>query len=188
MTETTLIRTLLLCFALVAAPAVAEQWQDGPDSALRFSAVQQQAQFEGGFTRFSARIDFDPAAPAGGSIAADIDLGSVDTQYADRDEYLRGTEWFHIARWPQAQFRADTIRSAGEGFVASGELSLRGVKQPVDLAFTFEQTAAGARFIGSADLLRLDFGVGTGDWADTQWVANEVKVMVDLQLVPVSTP
>lgn len=183
------LRTLLCgCFLLASLPAAATEWQDGPDSSLRFSAVQQGARFEGSFARFAARIDFDPDQPAAGSISADIDLGSVDTQYAERDEYLRDPEWFHIARWPEAQFRATAIEPAAAGFVARGELTLRGVTQPVELPFTFTTTPAGARLEGTASLLRLDFGVGTGDWTNTQWVGNEVQVMVNLQLEPAATP
>jgi polyisoprenoid-binding protein YceI len=172
------------CCLLAAWPAAAAEWQAGAGSTVRFAAVQQGARFEGGFTRFTARIDFDPDQPAAGNIAATIDLGSVDTQYAERDEYLREADWFHIARWPQAEFRATTIAAAATGFVARGELTLRGVTRPVELAFTFTTTPAGARLAGSASLQRLDFGVGSGDWTDTTWVGNEVQVMVDLQLVP----
>ncbi|MEE4186610.1 MAG: YceI family protein [Gammaproteobacteria bacterium] len=184
-----MIKTLLCWWGLLACiPAAAADWEEGPGSTLRFAAVQQGARFEGRFSRFAAHIDFDAAQPGTGSITADIDLGSVDTQYEERDDYLRDPEWFHIARWPQARFRATAIEPADNGFVAHGELTLRGVTQPVDLAFTFTTTATGARLAGTASLQRLDFGVGTGDWADTRWVGNDVQVMVDLQLLPAATP
>jgi polyisoprenoid-binding protein YceI len=175
--------TLAVCMTL-AFTARAEVWQAGAGSTLKFQAVQQRASFEGVFKTFTAQIDFDPADPAAGRIEANIDLGSVDTDYADRDEYLRDTEWFNIMKWPAATFVASDISVTDSGFLARGELSLRGVSQPVEFRFTVGSTPAGARLQGSAKLLRLEFDVGTGDWADTEWVANEVGVTVDLQLVP----
>jgi len=179
----------LLCagWLLVFTSAGAEVWQAGADSTLKFSAVQQGARFEGGFARFSTQIEFDPAEPAAGRISATIDLDSVDTQNPERDDYLREAEWLHIVRWPQARFAADRIRPDGNGYIADGELTLRGVTRPVALRFDWTPTGTGARFTGSADLLRLDFGVGSGDWTDTRWVKNEVQVSVDLQLQPVGT-
>lgn len=177
----------LIALLTLMPPAIAGAWVTESSSTLKFQAVQQNARFEGEFGEFTASIDFDPAAPETGSISASVDLGSVDTNYGERDDYLRGAEWFFIERWPQATFTAATIKADAAGFVAAGKLNLRGIVRPVELRFTFTTTPVGARLTGTADLLRLDFGVGTGDWEDTEWVANEVTVLVDLQLSPAST-
>jgi hypothetical protein len=33
-------------------------------------------------------------------------------------------------------------------------------------------------------LRRLEFGVGQGEWATTEWIGDEVEVRFDLSLVP----
>ena len=38
---------------------------------------------------------------------------------------------------------------------------------------------------GSANLKRLAFGLGQGDWASTEWVGDDVDVRFDLKLAPV---
>ena len=35
---------------------------------------------------------------------------------------------------------------------------------------------------GAADLRRLEFGVGQGEWSSTEWVGDEVKVVFTLRL------
>ena len=38
---------------------------------------------------------------------------------------------------------------------------------------------------GSASLKRLDFGLGQGEWASTEWVGDTVDVRFELKLSPV---
>ena len=171
---------------MVAASAHAGDYQLEPTgSSLKFTAVQQGATFESRFEHFTADIRFDPAQPANGHITARIDLGSVDTGNTERDEVLKTADWFAIGRWPEAVFSAEQIVAAGTGFEARGTLSLRDARQPATLHFTWTPSVEGqpARLVGSATLERLTFGVGQGDWRDTAYVGNTVKVQVDVRLV-----
>ena len=179
----TLTNCIVLNALLLPLASHAGQWTADPAaSRVGFTATQQRAEFSGQFQRFTASIDFDPATPESGSILAMIDLATVDTQYADRDNYLREPEWFHIALFPQAKYTADSIRATASGFEAEGFLSLRGVRQAVPLTFTFEIHDDRARMQGSAKINRLAFGVGQGDWADTGWVGAGIDVSIDLEL------
>jgi polyisoprenoid-binding protein YceI len=155
-------------------------------SSLKFTAIQQGAKFESRFERFTAVVQFDPGRPEAGRITARIDLGSVDTGNPERDEVLKGADWFSLAKWPEALFIADRIVRAGDGYAASGALSLRGVTRPVTLQFRWTPQAGDqpARLAGSAALERLAFGVGQGDWQDTAYVGNGVEVQVDIRLKP----
>jgi len=140
--------------------------------------------FESRFERFTALVRFDPAEPEQGQISARIDLASVDTGNPERDEVLGTADWFNLGKWPEAQFNADQIVRAAEGYAASGTLTLRGVTRPVVLKFRWTPAAgsAAARLVGSAALERLAFGVGQGEWQDTAYVGNPVTVEVDIRL------
>jgi polyisoprenoid-binding protein YceI len=155
-------------------------------SSLTFTAVQQSAKFESRFERFTALVRFDPAQPETGSITARIDLDSVDTGNPERDEVLKGADWFNLSRWPEAVFTAERIVRAGDGYAASGTLALRDVTRPVQLQFRWTPAAMNqpARLVGSVALERLAFGVGQGDWRDTAYVGNGVDVQVDIRLRP----
>ena len=176
-----------ICFTLAcgfAMRASAADYARVPgEGRLGFTAVQQGAEFEGEFERFEARVHFDADALDAAWIEATVETGSVNTRNAERDGYLRTAEWFDVSRWPTAVFRADAVRSTDGGYRASGTLRLRDVTAPIALRFTFvPQPDGGARLAGEATLNRLDFGVGQGDWRDTQWVGAEVEVHVDIPL------
>ena len=178
--------TTVLLWLVLAASAHAGDYQLEPTgSSLKFTAVQQGATFESRFEHFTADIRFDPAQPANGRITARIDLGSVDTGNTERDEVLKTADWFAIGRWPEAVFSAEQIVAVDTGFEARGTLSLRDARQPATLRFTWTPSVEGqpARLVGSATLERLTFGVGQGDWRDTAYVGNTVKVQVDIRLV-----
>ena len=173
--------------AAEAAPTAADTYELEPSgSSLKFTATQQGAKFESSFESFTAVVHFDPAQPETGRIEARIDLSSVDTGNPERDEVLQSADWFNLSRWPEASFSAARIVRAGDGYAASGALSLRGVTRPVTLQFRWTPQAGDqpARLVGSATLERLAFGIGQGDWQDTAYVGNGVAVQVDIRLRP----
>ena len=53
---------------------------------------------------------------------------------------------------------------------------------------TFDDKGGTASLKGTANIKRLDFGVGQGEWKETTWIANEVKVVVDIQAQQASAP
>ena len=78
---------------------------------------------------------------------------------------------------------ADTFTAkGGNKFSGAGKLTLRNVTREVPIEFTFERKSGSAWLKGSAQLKRLDFGVGQGDWKDTENVGNDVKVSFVLLL------
>jgi polyisoprenoid-binding protein YceI len=155
------------------------------DSTLKFTATQQGAAFEGRFERFTASFDLDRANPVAAHIEALIEMDSVDTMYDERDQALRDTDWFDVAHWAEARFVTERIQAVDGGFIADGLLTLRGTTRPVAMAFQLQDLPDGRlRFTGEVPLARLDFGVGQGQWTNTDWVGNNVKVTIDLVLQP----
>jgi polyisoprenoid-binding protein YceI len=57
------------------------------------------------------------------------------------------------------------------------------VTKPVSLDVTFKPQGNGAMLDVAGTVKRLDFGVGTGDYADTSVIGGDVKVTAHLQLV-----
>ena len=66
--------------------------------------------------------------------------------------------------------------------MATGTLSLKGIDKPVELEVSFEPTERGALLDVATTLHRLDFQVGTGDYADTSTIGDEVRVKGHLVL------
>ena len=174
---------------LIAAAAMAAllPCTAGPADAggsLTFEATQAGARFTGRFDRFSADIAFDPADPAACRFVVRIDTASADTRESQRDEVLKGPDFFWVERFPVATFTGSGCRAADGSYALDGELTLRGVKRQVPLRFSYTPGRGAAAMEGTARLSRLAFGVGQGEWQDTAWVGDEVTVRFDLLLSP----
>ncbi len=176
---------LLLAASLLLVPAVyAAEWSVDPESSiLGFSGTAEGMAFEGTFKQFSPKIQFDPADLSSARFEVEIILGSADTNSAERDETLRGSDFFATKRFPSATYTATSFRDLGEGkFAADGSLSLRGAEKPVTLEFSWKSSDGRATLDGSSMLQRLDFEIGTGDWADAATISHEIAVRTHLEL------
>ena len=95
-------------------------------------------------------------------------------------------------RFPGKPKEATQIAKSGNGYVASGKLTIRGVSRDTQVPLTFrtatEQGQSAGYLAGSTTIHRLDFGVGQGDWKSTEWVANDVKVSYSLRLTASGAP
>jgi polyisoprenoid-binding protein YceI len=111
-------------------------------------------------------------------------MNSVDSGDKDRDGTMRGADIFDVAHFPTAHYVTRSVTRTATGFSAVGALTLRGVTKDVPIEFKFAPGAAGAGLSGTAELKRLDFGVGRGDWKSTEWVADAVKIVFSLNLKP----
>ncbi len=185
-----ILSAALLC-SLVALPAHATHFRADPKSStLTFSGSDQGEAFNGRFGRFDAEIAFDPANLPASRFDVSITLASADTQSSERDDMLKGADFFNAAKMPTAHYLATRFRSlGGNRYAADGTLTLRGVTRPVSLSFVWTPGAMPA-LVGDANLNRLDFGVGGGQWADTATIGNAVKVHTALKLVaaPAAAP
>ncbi len=178
------MRLAILALLLCAGAANAADWSMQSGSSLGFVASYQGESFEGRFGKFTPQIRFDPAKLADSRFDVRIALASASTNNDERDGLLKGEDFFATGKWAEARFVADRFRAlGGNRYAADGNLSLRGASKPVTLTFTW---TAGAKPVlaGEATLNRLDFGVGSGDWTDTDLIPNEVKVKTRLVLAP----
>lgn len=178
---------LLLLLASGAAQAGAPCWQLAPEqSALTFTAVQAGAEFTGEFREFTADICFAPDQLADSHFHVTVNPASVATQNSDRDAALVSPDFFFVKEYPRAVFDTQTFQAQDAGtFTSTGQLSLRGVTQEEQLTFHFTIHDDGTVLLeGEASVQRLDYGVGQGDWQDTQWVGNDVRVVFHLKLLP----
>ncbi len=178
--------------ALASPARAASTWVTDPArSRLAFVATQAGGEFEGQFRRFSAAIAFEPGDLAGSRFHVTIDTASADTQDETRDKALIGNDFFASGRWPTATFDATRFTVLPDGrYDALGRLTIRGLGRDVNVLFSFKPAASGrsAVLAGGTTIRRLDFGVGQGEWQDTKWVGNDVRIEFELVLVPGPAP
>jgi polyisoprenoid-binding protein YceI len=172
--------------AVFCGPAWAKPWIiDYAHSRIGFSGMQGDMAFQGAFKSFKADVDFDPAHPETGKIAATIAIAGVSTGDGQRDALLPQSNWFDVDKFPQAQFVSSYIRKTGaDSYAAQGALTIKGITKQIILPFTLKQEGDHWRALGKTALIRNDFHIGIGQWADPQTVGPKVNVTVDLMAKP----
>lgn len=169
-------------FSLAALPALAAPWVIDPSSTLTFSGSQAGDAFTGSFTKFTPVVEFDPAKPEAATMVVTVDMGSATIADRDKQESLPTSDWFHVEQFPTATFTSTRVRAAASAkdFVAEGDLTVRGIRKPVQLAFSFVEHNGTATVDGAVQLKRNDFGVGQGQWTTDEWIAYPVDVKFHL--------
>lgn len=138
----------------------------------------------GRFNTFDGNFTYDDRNPAANRVAVNIDPASIDSNHAERDKHLRGADFLHVERYPDARFESTRWEPKAEGkAVLHGKLTLRGVTRPV----TIEVTEVGAGkdpwggfrrgFEGRTRLTLADFGI---DY-DLGPASREVELMLSIE-------
>lgn len=175
-----------LALAMFASAASAQQVIPA-GSEISFTSRQMGVPVDGQFRKWTASIQFDVKKPEAGKVAFTIDMGSVTLGAADTDAEVIKPDWFHTAKFPQAQFQSTGIKATGKGrYDITGQLSIKGASHPVTVPVALTQTGSGASLrttaTGVFPIKRLAFKIGDGAWGDTSMVADEVQVKFKLQL------
>ena len=167
---------------LVAFPAEAANWNvDYAKSKLGFSVLWSGEPFSANFKSWKAEIEFDPTAPHLARAMVVIDLASESSGEPDFDDGLKGAQGFQVSQFPAARFVTTTFaHEIGAEYVATGNLSIKGITRQVVLPFTLTVNGNTAHMKGTAHIIRNDFGVGTGAWAAPSPVSRDVTVTIDL--------
>lgn len=169
---------------LLAGPAAAAEYVQTTGSTLGFSGKYQGETFNGQFRGFAVVMDFDPARVNPSRLTVVIPMAGASAGNPDYDKELLGESFFNLPKFPQARYIATKFRSmGGNQYAADGILTLRGVSKPVTLNFTW---TAGAKPVltGTAVVKRLDFGVGAGEWKDTDAIPDAIKITTKVVLQP----
>jgi len=155
---------------IATSTSSAPVWTIQPEgSHIRFSAKQEGETFTGEFTEFSGTILFDIDALETSAVDISIPLKSVEAGSQDRNSTLPGKVWFSVKKFKQ-----------DAGFLAKGELILKGKSVPLDLPFDVTIDAGRAVMTGQVVMDRTLWNVGAAPWDTDEWVSREVSL--DLQV------
>jgi polyisoprenoid-binding protein YceI len=147
---------------------------------------------KGHFTKFEGQI-VTAEDPLKSEVTATIDMTSIDTANATRDDHLRTADFFEVEKYPTMSYRSTGIRPDGDGFLMEGKLTLKGVSLPIPLkleinGFGFDpfapDPAAGARagITATGEINRMDFGVSYNGPIPGGGVALGEKVQIILEI------
>lgn len=126
--------------------------------------------------------------PMDSVVQVTVKTASVDTSAEDRDNHLRSEDFFNVEKYPEMTFRSTSIRHlGGPEFVVTGELTIRDVTRPVELAVTFEGVGVnpwGVEVAGvsaRAEVNREDWGLTWNAALETGGVLVGKKVILEIE-------
>jgi polyisoprenoid-binding protein YceI len=156
---------------------------DGVHSTVGFAVPYLAGTFQGTFSDFDARL-------SDGVLRGTAKVGSVQVKDPNLEAHLQGPDFFDAERFPELSFEARDVRRSGDELSISGELTMKGHTEAVEIEGHVNDPApdpyGGERFGVQleATVDRTKFGINwnnplpSGDPA----LSNDVTIIVDLQL------
>lgn len=167
------------------AQAQATNWKiDTNHSSADFSVQNQGSNVVNGrFTKVSGTVAWDDSDVTKSQVQATIDAGSIDTGIAKRDEDLRTTSFFDVARYPTITFKSTSVSGGGNDVMVNGDLTMHGVTNAVTLKVSDIKNKDSKKgktrsFKATTKLKRSDFHVG----AAAGTIADDITITLDIKL------
>lgn len=171
-----------------AAPAAGTWTIDKAHSTVEFVARHLMiTKVRGAFEDYDGTIVVGDD-PTNSSIEVVFEAASITTGSDDRDAHLRSPDFLDAETFGTIAYRADRIESAGDGWVARGELTIKDVTLPVDLPFEFLGVTTDpwgnpkAGFEARAEIDREDFGLTWNVALESGGVLVSKKVAIEIAL------
>ncbi len=189
--------TVVSALAVFLSPALAHgsEWTiDGSHSSAQFAVRHfMVSTVRGTFGTLDGSVSLDEQDIARSSVRAEIDVASIDTREAKRDEHLRGADFFEVDKHPTMRFVSTTIeRLDTTHYRLTGELTIKGRTHQVVFAVEGSATPItdpwGKQRLGgvaTATINRTDFGLNYNAVLEAGGltIGEEVQITIDFELV-----
>ncbi|MFK4086584.1 YceI family protein [Kribbella sp. NPDC020789] len=137
---------------------------DAAHTEIGFTVRHLMTKVRGTFQEFSGEIVVKDSLEES-TANVSIELASVHTRNEQRDGHLRSGDFFDAENSPKMTFVSTALKAEGDDYILAGDLTIKDVTKPVELAFEFlgvEQNAYGQTILGfeaSASISRKEFGI-----------------------------
>jgi polyisoprenoid-binding protein YceI len=169
---------------------------DPTHSAIEFSVKHMMiAKVKGSFNKFEANILANPSDLTTAEIDFTVDVASIDTRNADRDNHLRSADFFDVEKNPTLTFQSTKIVKTNEDeYDVTGNVTLNGITQEETFAITFEGQGKDpwgnekAGFSGKGKVKRSDYGLTYNAALETGGVliGDQITLTIEIEVAKVA--
>jgi len=188
--KTTLI-TMVAAVALIAQAIAADSYTVDPaHSRVGFSARHFGiSNVKGSFKEFAGKVVMDGDALK--EATATIQVQSIDTGVAQRDNHLRTADFFDAATYPTITFKTKRVEQKGEEVVMIADFTMRGVTKelrlPVRLSKPIKDPWGNTRvgLEAKTKLNRKDYGIKYNDLLESgiPAVGDEIEIEINAEAI-----
>ncbi len=143
----------------------------------------------GAFTDFAGEATVDGSNPAAGQLSVTLQVGSVSTGSADRDEHLKANDFFDVEHFPTITFVATSFEVLDDHNVnVTGDLTVKDVTRSVTIPFEFTGEATDpfgndrVGFEGKTEVSRRDFGLTWNAALETGGVLVSDRIVLEFDV------
>jgi polyisoprenoid-binding protein YceI len=163
---------------------------DASHSHVGFSVKHMMiATVRGQFETYSGTLELDAEDLTRSKLSGEIEVASINTREAARDEHLRSADFFDAANHPTIRFQSTRIEHVeGNEYKVTGDITIRGVTRPivldVEYAGVHKDPWGGTRtgFTVTGSLNRKDFGLTWNAALETGGVLVGDKIKLELEI------
>ncbi len=187
-----LILTLIAAASLSAASAQTKWNLDASHSNIKFAVKHLVvSEVEGSFKMFNGSVTAMDETFENGIADFTVDVASVNTDNADRDNHLKGDDFFNAEKYPKMTFKSKSFKKVkGNQYKLVGDLTIRDVTKTVTFDVTFGGVAKDpwgntkAGFKGTTTIKRLDYKLTWNKLLETGGavVSDDVVITVNIEL------
>jgi polyisoprenoid-binding protein YceI len=163
---TVLIPGLLCLMANLSADAGETYQADPVHSSIVFRVKHANtAYIWGRFNDIAGTFTLDPANPSAVELQFQVKTASVDTANGNRDQHLKGPDFFNAAQFPTISFTSKTATAKDQAYDVEGDLTFHGVTKPITVHVAPTGTGRGptGKSIGGIEasftIKQSDFGI-----------------------------
>ncbi len=141
---------------------------------------------EGKFDKYDGSIELADKFEKS-KVSVNIDMSSIDTGVAKRDDHLRSPDFFDVAKHPSMKFESLSISGNSEKFKVTGNLTIKGVTRKVVLDGKYLGTVKDgygndkAAFQAKTKINRKDFGLTWNQMVEAGPAVGD-EVTIDLRI------
>ena len=143
----------------------------------------------GSFNEFEGSVIVDGTDLAASRATLSIASASIDTRNEQRDGHLRSNDFLAIETFPQITFVSTGVTQTGAtSLELTGDLSIKGVTNPVTVPFEFEGAATDpfgnlrVGFEGSVTISRKDYGITWNAALEAGGVLVSDKIVLEFEV------
>lgn len=87
----------------------------------------------GSFKTFEGSLETENDDFSDAKVEFSLDVDSIDTNQSQRDEHLKGADFFDAASHPKISFKSTSFTKDGDDYKLKGDLTIKGITKPVSL-------------------------------------------------------